>query len=282
MTDASSLPAPAPEFAARVKIAEALADLAAAVTLSLFRQHGETIDKAGPGAFDPVTKADRDAEAVMRDFLERELPDDAIDGEEFGVKMGSSGWTWYLDPIDGTRAFIAGLPSWTTLIGCANGDMPVIGVIDQPYLQERYIGWTDAAVSNIRGTIAPLSVSLETRLTAAILSTTDPFILTPSERGAFEHLRQTARLTRYGLDAYAYARLAAGDIHIVTETGLQPHDVAALIPVVRGAGGVACDWTGAPARTGPQLVCAASQDIMDQAIVSLRRSAGSRSWIGID
>ncbi len=282
MTDPSTIPVPSSAYADRLQAARKLADLAAEVTLALFRQHGETIDKAGPGAFDPVTKADRDAEAAMREYLDREWPDDAIDGEEFGVKDGTSGWTWYLDPVDGTRAFICGLPSWTTLIACAENGMPKIGIIDQPYLQERYIGWTDAACVEIRGETRRLLVSAETKLTNAILSTTDPFILTPSERGAFEHLRQTARLTRYGLDAYAYARLAAGDIHLVTETGLQAHDVAALIPVVRGAGGIACDWTGAPADTGPQLACAASQDIMDQAVISLRRSAGRRSRIGID
>ena len=278
----TSLPAPPADLIDRIDLARRLADLAAEVTLSLFRQHGETIDKAEPGSFDPVTRADRDAESVMRDHLAKHAPEDGINGEEFGISEGTSGWTWYLDPIDGTRAFISGLPSWTTLIACARDDDPIIGVIDQPYLQERYIGWTDAAIADIRGTVKRIKVSDETRLTNAILSTTDPFILTPSERGAFEHLRQTARLTRYGLDAYAYARLAAGDIHLVTETGLQEHDVAALIPVVRGAGGVACDWTGAPAKLGPQLACAATQDIMDQAVVSLRRSAGRKSRIGLD
>ena len=276
----TALPQPSEHDAPRLEIARKLADLASEVTLSLFRRHGETDDKAGPGDFDPVTKADRDAEAVMRTFLEKEAPDDAINGEEFGLREGRSGWTWYLDPVDGTRAFIAGLPSWTTLIGCAFEEDPKIGVIEQPYLQERYIGWTDGAVLEARGETQPLHVDALSKLTDSILSTTDPFILTPSERGAFEHLRQTAKLTRYGLDAYAYARLAAGNIHLVTETSLKPHDIAALIPVVRGAGGVACDWTGAPARLGPQLACAASQEIMDQAIISLRRSAGRRAGIG--
>lgn len=282
MSEMSSLPVPPSGLEGRVEIARKLADIAAGVTLSLFRQFGETIDKAGPGAFDPVTRADRDAEAAMRAFLEAECPSDGINGEEYGVREGSSGWTWYLDPVDGTRAFICGLPSWTTLIGCVQGDEPLIGLIDQPWLGERYIGWGEASISEIRGEVKPLQVSGETRLTQAILSTTDPFILTPSERGAFEHLRQTARLTRYGLDAYAYARLAAGDINMVTETGLQPHDVAALIPVVRGAGGVACDWTGAPAKLGPQIACASTQQIMDQAIVSLRRSAGGKGRLGLD
>ncbi|MAP94372.1 MAG: histidinol-phosphatase [Ponticaulis sp.] len=270
------------DFQNRLKLAERLGDAARAVTLPLFRNHGDTVNKLGDKGFDPVTKADRDAEAAMREILDQDAPDDAINGEEFGLKEGRSGWTWYLDPVDGTRAFIAGLPSWTTLIGCALGSTPEIGVIDQPWLDERYIGWSRGAESVIRGETKRLMVDPETRLTNAILSTTDPFILTPSERGAFEHLRQTARLTRYGLDAYAYARVAAGDMHIVTETGLQPHDVAALIPVVRGAGGVACDWSGQPATIGPQLVCTATADIMEQAIISLRRSAGGRSRIGID
>lgn len=276
---ASSLPS---DTQSRLALAHRLADAARSVTLPLFRQHGITDNKLGDGAFDPVTKADRDAEAVMREILKQEAPDDAINGEEFGITEGTSGWTWYLDPVDGTRAFICGLPVWTTLIGCAKDGTPEIGIIDQPYLEERYIGWTTGAVSQIRGIEVPLSVSNETRLTAATLSTTDPFILTPSERGAFEHLRQTARLTRYGLDAYAYARLSAGDIHLVTETNLKPHDVAALIPVVRGAGGLACNWFGEPAQLGPQLACAATQDIMDQAVLSLKRSAGRRAGIGFD
>ena len=276
------LPAPAPDLADRVSLAEKLSNAASEVTLALFRQHGETHDKAGPGEFDPVTKADRDAEAVMRDILAREAPDDAINGEEFGITEGRSGWTWYLDPVDGTRAFVAGLPSWTTLIGCVRGDEPTIGIIDQPYLQERYIGWTQAAIVDMRGRKTRLQVDTETLLTRATLSTTDPYILTPSERGAFEHLRQTAQLTRYGLDAYAYARLADGSIHLVTETGLKPHDVAALIPVVRGAGGLAYTWSGAPAKLGPQLVCASHPAIMEQAVLSLRRSAGLRANIGID
>ncbi|MAT36345.1 MAG: histidinol-phosphatase [Ponticaulis sp.] len=270
------------DFQDRLKLAERLGDAARAITLPLFRNHGLTDNKLGDAGFDPVTKADRDAEEAMREILDKEAPDDAVNGEEFGLKDGTSGWTWYLDPVDGTRAFIAGLPSWTTLIACALGDTPEIGLIDQPWLDERYVGWTRGAVSHIRGETRQLTVDPETRLTNAILSTTDPFILTPSERGAFEHLRQTARLTRYGLDAYAYARVAAGDMHIVTETSLQPHDVGALIPVIRGAGGVACDWSGQPAKLGPQLVCAATQEIMDQAVVSLRRSAGGRSRIGLD
>lgn len=251
-----------------------LADAAAKATLPHFRavEVGE-VNKAVEG-FDPVTLADKAGERAIRDILDAERPDDAIQGEEYGDKPGTSGWTWHLDPIDGTRAFIAGLPSWTTLIGLACDGKAVIGVIDQPYLGERYVGAPGGSVLIDReGASHPLSTRACPALKEAVLSTTDYFILSPPERGAFEHLRATAKLTRYGLDAYAYARVAAGTIDMVAETGLQPHDVAALIPVVENAGGVVADWRGRPATIGGQIVAAANQSILDEALVSLRRSA---------
>ena len=256
------------------RVALDLAAVARPESLSRFRATTEILDKGG-SIYDPVTEADREAERRMRERLAKFRPEDGINGEEFGVSEGASGWTWYLDPIDGTRAYVAGLPSWTTLIGLVSPDGdPVLGVIDQPYLDECYVGWTTGAELTARGQTTPLATSGETRLTNAILATTDYFIMTPAEQGAFEHLRATARLTRYGLDAYAYARLAAGTVDMVVETGLQPHDVAALIPVVRGAGGVALDWRGRPAKLGPQIACAASQELFDAGHISLRRSAG--------
>ena len=251
-----------------------LADAAAKVTLPYFRnaEAGE-INKDNSG-FDPVTLADQAGEREIRKILDVERPDDAIQGEEYGDKPGTTGWTWHLDPIDGTRAFIAGLPSWTTLIGLAYEGRAIIGVIDQPYLQERYIGAPGGSVMIDRqGQEHELHTRNCPALTDAILSTTDYFILNAPERGAFEHLRATAKLTRYGLDAYAYARLAAGNIDMVAETGLKPHDVAALIPVIENAGGIVTDWTGAPAQIGGQIVAAANQFILDEALISLHRSA---------
>lgn len=256
--------------------AERLADAAGAAILPHFRSaETETNNKASFG-YDPVTEADKAAETAMRELIAAERPDDGVNGEEFGVTEGSSGWTWYLDPIDGTRAFVAGLPVWTTLIGLVRDDdlTAHVGVIDQSYLGERYIGAPGGSVLRERnGTVHPLGTRACERLTHAVLATTDYFIMTPPERGAFEHLRATARLTRYGLDAYAYARLAAGTIDMVAETGLQAHDVAALIPVIQNAGGVVTDWRGQPAKLGGQIVAAANQDILDEALISLRRSA---------
>ncbi len=254
--------------------ASRLADAAGKAILPYFRDDATVADNKAETGFDPVTEGDRAGEAAIRAIIDKERPEDGIFGEEFGVKESQNGWTWYLDPIDGTRAFMAGLPVWTTLIGLVRNERPVIGVIDQPYLEERYIGAPGGSTLTRKGS-APMPITTRNcpRLTQAILSTTDYFIMNAPERGAFEHLRATAKLTRYGLDAYAYARLAAGTIDMVAETGLQPYDVAALIPVIENAGGVVTDWAGAPASLGGQIVAAANQNILDEALISLRRSA---------
>jgi len=262
-----------PEFDA-VGVAQAMADAARLAILPHYRALTRVDNKEDGAAFDPVTEADKAGERAMRAVLEERRPDDAIFGEEYGRTAGTTGWTWVLDPIDGTRAFVAGLPVWTTLIGLvdADGDA-IVGVIDQPNLDERYLGAPEGSRLIAGGQETELSVSDCDDLRTAVISTTDPFIMTPAEQGAWTHLRHTARIIRYGLDAYAYARVAAGSIDLVAETGLAPYDAAALIPVVRGAGGLACDWRGNPAKPGGQLVCAASQGILDQALISLRRSA---------
>nr|WP_070961287.1 inositol monophosphatase family protein [Hyphomonas sp. Mor2] len=262
-----------PEFEA-VRVAQAMADAARSAILPHYRALTHVENKDEGATFDPVTEADQAGERAMRAVLEELRPQDAIFGEEYGRKSGSSGWTWILDPIDGTRAFVAGLPSWTTLIGLVDeaGDA-IVGLIDQPNLDERYIGAPEGSRLVGSASETAISVSPCNDLRDAVISTTDPFIMTPPEQGAWTHLRHTAKIIRYGLDAYAYARLAAGTIDLVAESGLAPYDAAALIPVVRGAGGLACDWRGAPAKPGGQLVCAASQGILDQALISLRRSA---------
>lgn len=256
-------------------LARQLADAAWSAIQPHFRTGVAAENKGGKGAsYDPVTKADKAAEEAIRAILKVQRPDDGIDGEEFGRQEGSSGWTWLIDPIDGTRAFIAGLPVWTTLIALVDPENnPVLGMIDQPVLSERYVGVPSGTFLERRETRTQLKVSPCDDLRNAIIATTDPFIMTPAEQGAWTHLRHTARVSRYGLDAYAYARLAGGTIDLVCETGLQAHDVAALIPVVRGAGGIARDWRGNEAKLGSQIACAASEPLFEQALISLRRSA---------
>ncbi|MEM9226134.1 MAG: histidinol-phosphatase [Pseudomonadota bacterium] len=255
-------------------VAHAMADAACAAIMPHFRALSDIENKKSDGDFDPVTEADKAAERAMRAVLAELRPDDAIHGEEYGRQDGTTRWTWVLDPIDGTRAFVAGLPVWTTLIGLVDAENnAIVGLIDQPVLGERYYGGPDGSFLRAKDTDTPIRVSQCDDLRNAVIATTDPFIMTQPEQGAWTHLRHTARIVRYGLDAYAYARLAAGTIDLVAEAGLAPYDAAALIPVVRGAGGLACDWRGAPAKPGGQLVCAAHQSILDQALISLRRSA---------
>lgn len=261
------------ETEALVRVALRLADAARASALPHFRAASGIAENKAAAGYDPVTEADRAAERAMRAILETERPDDAIEGEEYGSTAGTSGFVWHLDPVDGTRAFVAGVPVWTHLIGLVADGRPLVGVIDQPWIDERYVGAGGSSWMERGGTRTPLNVSNCSRLTDAVLCTTDYFLFKPAERGAFEHLRATAKLTRYGLDAYGYARLAGGTIDMVVESGLQAHDVAALIPVIEGAGGVTADWRGGPPTLGGQFVAAANRAILEEALVSLRRSA---------
>ncbi|MBO6505088.1 MAG: histidinol-phosphatase [Kordiimonadaceae bacterium] len=227
-----------------------LATAAAEVTLKHFRAPIDIDNKLGDAGFDPVTLADRGAEEVIRAAIEAKYPDHAIVGEEYGVKDTGSPFEWVLDPIDGTRAFISGLPTWGTLIGLKYEGVPLIGVIDQPYLKERYVGWTSGASLNGK----PIKTRACKSLSSATLSTTDSDLFDTGDRKIFDRILSEVQLVRYGLDCYAYAILSSGFMDVVMESGLQPYDMMALIPVVRGAGGSATCWSGdAPGESGKLL-----------------------------
>jgi myo-inositol-1(or 4)-monophosphatase len=262
----------ADEVADYLAFAGELDEAAREAILPHFRT-SSAIDNKSQSSFDPVTEADRGAERAMRSLIEARYPTHGIEGEEYGVKPSASGWSWILDPVDGTRAFISGLPLWGTLIGLVYDQRPVVGIIDQAYLDERYRGWPGGADMIVRGRTAPLRTRACTALTDATAATTDVHLFNPSEAGAFEMVRRTARLTRYGCDCYAYAMLAAGHIDIVVESGLEAHDVAGIIPVVEGAGGVFTNWRGGPAWRGGQVIAAGDARTRDDALVALRRSA---------
>lgn len=233
----------------RLALAHRLADAAGVAILPWFRQRLDVSNKAAVG-FDPVTRADEEAERAMRAILAEAVPDDAVTGEEYEATCGNSGWTWVLDPIDGTRAFIAGTTTWGVLIAACWQGEPVIGVIDQPFVGERWAGGPDGTLHRRTlgpdGPDQPVRVAAATHSSEAILATTDPYLFAGAEADAFARCRAAARLTRYGLDCMAYAYLASGGVSAVMETGLKPVDVAALVPVVRGAGGVITSWNGAP------------------------------------
>ena len=235
--------------------ADTLADAARTAILPFFRAP-HAIDNKSDKIFDPVTEADRASEQRMRQLIEAGFPDHAILGEEFGEKPGASGYQWILDPIDGTRAFVAGLPTWGVLIGLYYEGAPLIGVMDQPYLDERYRGFPGGAESTIRGVTRELKTRAALQLKDATLSTTDPTLFRGAEIDAFERVRQASKVVRYGFDCYAYCMLASGYMDCVIESGLKPFDIAALIPIITGAGGGVCNWRGrerCPRRPSPCL-----------------------------
>lgn len=233
-----------PVTAADIALAHRLADAAGAAIRARFRAELglETKDDASP-----VTLADREAEAAMRRLLIAEAPRDGIVGEEEGERAGSSGRRWVLDPIDGTRSFVAGRPIFGTLIALLEGDWPVLGVIDQPILKERWLGAVGQPTS-FNG--QPACTRPCRAIADALLASTGPQYL-PGETGErFSHLAAHCRDTLWGGDCYNYALLASGHVDLVIEAGLKLHDFAALVPVVEGAGGRMCDWAGDPLHAG--------------------------------
>lgn len=254
---------------ALVRTAHALADAAREATLAHFRSADLSADTKETERFDPVTVADRESERRMRAILERDRPQDAILGEEFGPRAGTSGLTWVLDPIDGTRSYLCGTPTWGVLISVADATGPIFGIIDQPYIGERFVGGLGLAeVTGPLGT-RRLACRPARPLSQAILMSTFPEVGTPEEGAAFRRVSARARLTRYGTDCYAYALIAAGQIDLVVEAGLQAYDVQAPIAVIEAAGGIVTDWQGRPAHQGGRILAAANPDIHAEALALL-------------
>ncbi|GHG91211.1 histidinol-phosphatase [Pseudodonghicola xiamenensis] len=252
-------------------VAHKLADTARAVILPYFRRADLTADNKVIGGFDPVTEADRAAEQAMRTVLAELRPEDGILGEEFGSEAGRSGRTWVLDPIDGTRGFLSGTPTWGVLIALSEASGPVLGIIDQPYTGERFVGGPAGAEMTGPQGRRTLSTRPTARLEEAILFTTFPEVGTTDERRGFETVARQVKLTRYGMDCYAYALLAAGHIDLVIEAGLNPYDVQGPIAVIEAAGGVVTDWQGGRADQGGRLLAAANPELHAQALEILRR-----------
>ncbi|QSF54932.1 histidinol-phosphatase [Brevundimonas fontaquae] len=250
-----------------------LAREAARVTLPFFRSDLGHEDKGGAAGFDPVTEADKQAEAAIRRLIAARYPDHGVIGEEYGEDRPDAEHVWVLDPIDGTRAFISGLPLWTTLIALCTAGKPTVGVIAQPYLDEIYIGGPSGA-RLLRGDVeTPLAVRSCETLTDAVISTTDPDIFNGAELGAWTQVRATARLARLGCDAYAYAMVAAGKMDLVAETSLKPWDWSALVPVIEAAGGKVVNWRGAAPDDRGQVLAVGDARLIDQALVTLKRAA---------
>ncbi|MEM6276784.1 MAG: inositol monophosphatase family protein [Pseudomonadota bacterium] len=253
------------------RVAHACADAAREETLRWFRTPSLSTDNKDESGFDPVTEGDRAGEAAMRAVLAAERPDDAILGEEEGSKIGTSGLTWVLDPIDGTRGYLAGTPTWGTLIAVGAEDGPAFGIIDQPYIGERFEGgFGHSAMTGPLGS-RTLGTSAVTVLEDAILFTTFPEIGTPEDRRAFEAVAARTKLLRYGMDCYGYALVAAGHADLVIEAGLASYDIQGPLAVVKAAGGVVTNWEGGPVHNGGRAVAAATPELHAAALEMLAR-----------
>lgn len=222
-------------------------------------------DDKGEGHFDPVTSIDRDIERAMRRHLQDAYPDHGVWGEESGWSNEGAAVHWSIDPIDGTRALICGLPTWCTLVGFLEEGHHVAGMIDCPSLGELLVA-ADGSTSR-NGT--PVRSSGCVSLAEARLATTDPFLFVGGDASVFEDLRQQVLLTRYGLDALAYARVATGGLDLVVEAGLKRHDLDALVAVIRGAGGAIGDWMGGEDWDGGRIIAAATRALYDEAVERL-------------
>ena len=235
---------------------EELAAKSGEVILPFFRTSLSVDDKSTAGRFDPVTAADRAAEAAMRALIRKAFPAHGIVGEEYGSEREDAEYVWMLDPIDGTKSFISGMPAWGTLIGLMRFGKPVFGMMHQPFLRERFTG--DGEAARYRGPAGDRQLTVRgcAALEDAVLFTTSPLLMSVEDRSAFRRLEERVRLSRYGGDCYAYCMLAAGHIDLVIETELKPHDVVPLVPIIAGAGGVLTTWDGASGLTGGRIVAA--------------------------
>ncbi|WP_407494644.1 histidinol-phosphatase [Pseudooceanicola sp. MF1-13] len=253
-----------------IATADEMADAARAAILPYFRTFGLSAENKLDDGFDPVTAADHAAERAMRDVLARRRPDDAILGEEFGETEGTSGLTWVLDPIDGTRGFISGTPTWGVLIAVSDDSGPLFGIVDQPYIGERFEGgFGRASLTGPHGTM-PLRTSTVSKVAEAKIFTTFPEVGTEADRQAFQAVAAQARLTRYGMDCYAYALVALGQADLVIEAGLNAYDIQGPMAVVTAAGGIVTDWSGGPAHHGGRAIAAANETLHAEALELLK------------
>ena len=274
MSSDTPVPMTAVDFGSFV---EMLAAKSGEVILPFFRTSLSIEDKSNAGRFDPVTAADRAAEAAMRALIRDAFPAHGIIGEEYGSEHPDAEYVWMLDPIDGTKSFIAGMPAWGTLIGLTRFGQPVFGMMHQPFLRESFTG--DGEASRYRGPagdrqlIARKCAALED----AVLFTTSPLLMSEQDRGAYRRVEERVRLSRYGGDCYAYCMLAAGHIDLVIETELKPHDVVPLVPIISGAGGVLTTWDGGSALSGGRIVAASDRRVHAAALELLAVEDGGKT-----
>jgi myo-inositol-1(or 4)-monophosphatase len=246
------------DFAAFV---DHLATVSGEAILPFFRTSLSVEDKSAGSSFDPVTNADRAAEAAMRTLIRRTFPGHGIVGEEYGDENADAEYVWVLDPIDGTKSFISGMPAWGTLIALTRSGRPVFGMMHQPFLRERFSG--DGHTARYRGPAGERQLIVRpcAKLEQAVLYTTSPRLMNEKDRSAFCRVEEQVRLSGYGGDCYAYCMLAAGHIDLVIETEIKPHDIVPLIPIITGARGIVTTWNGEGAEAGGRIIAAGDRRV---------------------
>lgn len=249
---------------------EQLAKASGETILPFFRT-ALAVENKKAGGFDPVTAADRAAENAMRALIRASFPEHGIVGEEYGAERAEAEYVWVLDPIDGTKSFIAGMLAWGTLIGLTRFGEPVFGTMHQPFTREGFFGDGGAARYRGPGGERDLRVRACESLSEALLFTTSPLLMNEADRERFRRIENATRLSRYGGDCYAYCMLAAGQIDLIVETELKPHDIVPLIPIVAGAGGVVTTWENGPAQSGGRIVVAGDKRVHAAALEMLNR-----------
>jgi myo-inositol-1(or 4)-monophosphatase len=229
-------------------------------------------NKSRSGGFDPVTAADRAAEAAMRALINRTFPEHGVVGEELGADRPDAEYVWVLDPIDGTKSFICGLPAWGTLIALTRRGLPIYGMMHQPFTREHFSG--DGHGARYRGPAGDRALQVRpcASLGDAIMLTTSPLLMNEADRQAFRRVEEAVRLSRYGGDCYAYCVLAAGHVDLLIETELKPHDVLALIPIIEGAGGIMTTWDNGRPHNGGRVIAAGDRRVHAQAMALLNKS----------
>ena len=247
-----------------------LATISGETILPFFRSALSVADKGRPGSFDPVTAADHAAETAMRALIHRTFPDHGIIGEEYGEERADAEYVWVLDPIDGTKSFIAGMPAWGTLIALLRHGEPVFGMMNQPFTRERFSG--DGGAARYHGPAGERSLRVRhcAGLKEAVLFTTSPRLMNGDDRKAFGRVEEAVKLSRYGGDCYAYCMLAAGHIDLVIETELKPYDVLPLIPIIAGAGGMITSWEGGAPHAGGRVIAAGDARVHAAAMAMLK------------
>ncbi len=260
------------DLQSRQDIMAELAQAARMITLPLFAQDMAVTNKAEAG-YDPVTQADVDAERALRALITAHFPDDAIEGEELPDIAGINDWLWTLDPIDGTRAFVAGIPVWSTLIAVSYKGAPVLGLIDVAAQDKQFWGARHKAWLKQAGEVTPIPTRECGTLQDAILGCTEPLaMLRPGELAAYNIIRCGIRFSRLGLDAYGYAMVAQGRMDIIIEAQLKPCDVRALMPVIEGAGGKLTNWYGGSAVDGGRVVAVGDARLLPELYTYLGRA----------